>query len=450
MRAPLVLALLLACAATARADAPVPLGPCGPIERRFDPIELEAGRLHRLGGTAIARLGVLAFRGGTAAPIPFQVDERVGHKLALPGGPEGSRDDKPGTLDADDLLVFMACDAGEAAPRDAVERALADAGTVSAWRELRIDDPVRHTAGFVYVVAAERPPATDRRYVGYQADVDIVSSARYRIGLVHALPNYFALALAGPFGPNLLDGLRLRAEATLRANLAHWTLNEQQGRHQRIAWTAGPVRVVRRSRHQVSLGFGIHLTAGVAHTYFYPQHVFGPGSLKLPFSPGVFFKDITARGGAAARDLRGWRYHADGVPPKGFLVDGHMDDAERAFDGRGEWFALGHRDEAILFVTHLSENLRAHTDLRLLYLDDAKRLAPPEDVPGSVPFVGSESRHVEKLPAGRYRFQLVIYMLPGYRRGNERPLLADLDGPLGAEVTAEGPGTPAAAPAAPR
>ncbi|HUE29627.1 MAG TPA: hypothetical protein VMR79_02065, partial [Verrucomicrobiae bacterium] len=361
----------------------------------------------------------------------------------------------PGVLDADDLLVFMACDAGEQASAAQLDRALEEAGAGAVWRELRIEDPVDHARGFVYLVSAEHPPATERRYVDYVPAGDLVQSARYRIGLVNSLPTYFVLATGAGFGPNLIDGLRLRAEATLRADLAHWTLDEQHGHHELIAWKAGPVRVVRRSRHQVVIGLGIHLTAGIAHTYFYPQHVFGPGSLKLPFSPGILFRDISAYGGVDGRDLRGWRYFAPGTPPDGFTVDGHMDERERAFAASGEWFVLAHGSDALLFVTRMSENLRRAITLSLVYRDDAARPNPPEDSPGTVPLVGYRGRGIEKLPGGRYQFALHIYTLPGYRRGDERRLLAQLDAPLTAQVTAEGPApsepaAAAAAPAAPR
>src|SRR5437762_1783307 len=412
------------------ADAPVPLGPCGPIARAYDALEVPTAQLHHLGGTPLARLGLLAFHQGQPAPVPFQVDERRGRKLALPGGPEPTADDKPGVLDADDLLVFMACDAGEQASGAELARALEEAGAGAVWRELRIEDPVDHARGFVYLVSAEHPPATGRRYVAYVPAGDLVESARYRIGLVNALPTYFVLATGATLGPNLIDGLRLRAEATLRADLAHWTLDEQHGRHQLIAWKAGPVRVVRRSRHQVVLGLGIHLTAGIAHTYFYPQHVYGPGSLKLPFSPGILFRDISAYGGGDGRDLRGSRYFAPGAPPDGFAVDGHMDERERAFASSGEWFVLAHGTDALLFVTRMSENLRRGVTLSLVYRDDAARPSPPEDSPGTVPLVGYRGRGIEKLPGGRYQFALHIYTLSGYRRGDERRLLAQLDAPL--------------------
>jgi hypothetical protein len=440
-------AALLLAVRSAAASEPVPLGPCGPIARPHDAIELPGERLDHLGGTPIARLGLVAFRAGAAVPIPFQIDERRGRHLALPEGPEPTSDDRPGIFDHDDLLVFMACDAGEHATSEALAAALAGRG-VSAWREIRIDDPVDRHTGFVYLVAADRPPITDRRYVAYDAAHDLVVTARYRVGCVGALPSYFALALAGPLGPNLLDGLRLRAEATLHAHLAHWTLDETQGEHELIAWKAGPVRVVRRSRHRVYLGAGLYLTAGLAHTYFYAEHVFGPGSMKLPFSPALLFRDITAWGGADFRDLRGWRYHAPGVPPEGFVIDGHMDPAEAAFHGSGDWFLLAHGPEAVLVAALMSEELTRVVRLGLVYRDDAAQAAPPERSPGTVPLVGYRGTDVQRLSAGRYWFQLRVLVLPAYQPGDERRALEQVHASLTADLSARGGS--GADPAAPR
>jgi hypothetical protein len=434
-----LLALFLALSSGAAADEPSPLDTCGPVERKNEAVELPIVALRRLGGTKPDKVGVIAFRGGRAEPIPFQIEEKRGRKTAMPGGPEPTEDDRPGELDPDDLLVFMACDAGERRDAADVEKALAEHAPITAWREIEVTDPLDHEVGYVYLAVSDRPPTTTRRYVAYEPRGDLVSAARYRIGLVNALPTYFSLVTNGGPGPNLLDGLRLRAEATMRADLAHWTLSERQGSHELIAWRDGPVRVIRRSRHQVAVGLGIKITAGIAHTYFYPRHVVGPGSLKLPFSPGILFRDITAFGGADVRDLRGWRYYAPGVPPKGFLVDGHTDEAERAFQGSGDWFVLARAEEALLFVTRMSENLARAIPLRLVYRDDATQPYPPEDVQGTVPLVGYEGRHVETLPGGRYQFALRVYVLDGYRRGDERHLIAQLDAPLTVAVTAAVP-----------
>src|SRR6185503_13785744 len=112
---------------------------------------------------------------------------------------------------------------------------------------------------------------------------------------------------------------------------------------------------------------GIELSAGVSNTYFYSRHVYAPGSMKLPFSPSVFFRDIDAIGGADGRDLRGWRYHANGVPPGGFAIDGRASAEESRFAASGNWFVLAEHERAILFAVRLSENLAREIPLHLVY-----------------------------------------------------------------------------------
>jgi len=438
----LLVAVLTTCCAATLAVADVPLssiGPCGPIARRQEPIEMSVIRLRRLGGTRIDRIGMVAYRDGKAQPIPFQVDERKPGKggFAMDGGSEPTTDDRPGVLDPDDLLVFMACDAGERAP----------SGTppAAAGREIRLDDPLTGTTGWAYVVVADQPPRTDRRYVDYDRANDRVIARGYRVGMVHALPADFSIGYVGPMTPNLLDGLRLRAEAKLRTGLAGWTVTERDGNHKLIAWHVGPVRVVRRSRHKIDIGMGLELTAGLSQTYFYGEYVYGPGSMSLPISPGTLFSSIAAVGGVDMQVPDGWRYVAPGAPSPGFAIDGRMDDAERRFDGHGSWFALIGDRQAILVAITMSENLRRTIPLSLVYIDDASRRAPPELIPGSVPMVGISGRDGQKLKAGRYGFQLHIVGLPEYQPGAERPALQQLARRVTADVTM--PADLAAAPA---
>jgi hypothetical protein len=439
--------LAAALAAASPASAADPLGPCGPIDRAYDAVELAVVQLQRLGKTPIDHLGVVAFRNGHAAAIPFQIDERRGHRVALADGSEPLEDDRPGVLDPDDLLVFMVCDAGERKDARPLEESLPGTGTIGEWREIEVRDPADGTTAYAYLVVAETPPKTAKSYVDYTPAGDLVGSATYRVGLVDALPKYLALLRDGSPTPNLLDGPRLRVHATLLANLADFTLHEGQGQHRLIAWKSGPVRAVRRSRHYVSIGFGIELTAGVANTYFYSRHVYAPGSMKLPFSPGVFFRQIDAIGGADGREMRGWRYHANGVPRGGFPIDGHMSDEEKRFHADGDWFALAEHERAILFAVRLSENLAREIPLHLVYRDDASTPMPPEDVPGTQPLVGFEGHHIERLSGGRYRFALHIFSIPTFEPGDERRILRALDAPVTAAVTASGPG-PVSAPGA--
>lgn len=404
-----------------------PIRGCGPVGRRYEAVELRGYRLRRLVGTPIDRLGLVAWRDGRAQPIPVQVDERIGSRIVMTDGGAAETDDTPGVLDADDTLVFMACDAGDRAPTGTPPAA--------AGREIRVEDPQSGAVAWAYLVLADSPPRTTRRYVRYDPSQDIVSTAHWRIGCVDALPSFFSLAFSGIPGPNIVDGLRLRADAVLRSGVARWSITERDGRNTLEGWREGPVRVVRRSRHEVEIGLGIHLTAGILHTSFYGDHVVAPGSLKLPFSPSIFFRDITAVGGVDLQGLDGWRYLAPGVPPDGFLIDGRMDDGERSYTGQGRWFALARPGEAVFVAITMSPELEDLLPLDLLYRDDAGLSAPPELVPGSVPFVGVQARAVERLPGGRYRFQLRVLALPGWHVGAETEVLRELEAPLNALVT---------------
>jgi hypothetical protein len=429
-------ALAFAAATAAPIETPPPLGACGPIARRHEHVEVRTQDLKKLGKTPIARLGVLALRDGKLAPIPFQVDEREGRRIMMPGGDEPSADSTPGVLDADDGLVFLPCDAGEHASPAALAAAVPELAT---WREVALTDPLDGRRAWAYVVVAPTPPATARRYVVYEPAADMVATAAYRVGMVQALPNYFATALGHPLGPNLLDGLRLRADGTLKGGLGTLTLTEQGTRNALLAWKDGPVRVLRRSKHDVKLpGLPVHLSAGLATTAFYPLHVYGPGSMKLPISPSVFFRRITAMGGVDLRDLRGWRFVAPGTPPDGFAIDGTMDDVERAFAADGTWFMLVRGEEAVLATVTLSENLARTIPLGIVYLDDAGRDAPPERERGSVPLVGFRGRDVERLQPDRYHFDLRVFLLPSYRPGDAERVLREQQTPLAIAIS--GPG----------
>ena len=97
----------LAGFASARADAPDGPVPQPPAER-VGPSEVVGKSAPALVGLRSSSFRVYAFRNGSAAPIPFQVDERDrrGH-WADDEGAQPVRDDTPGVFDDNDVIVFM-------------------------------------------------------------------------------------------------------------------------------------------------------------------------------------------------------------------------------------------------------------------------------------------------------------------------------------------------------
>jgi hypothetical protein len=419
----------------------VPLPTCGPVDRRHDHVEVIGTTLHGLGKTPVARFGVVAFRDGVASPIPFEIDERRGNKVVVAGPEVDQPDHRPGEFDYDDGVVFMPCDAGEQ-PAPAVRDAYFQQVGATTWREVQVEDTLTGRRAYAYVVVAETPPTTPKRYIEYDSR-DVVRTAGYRIDMDDALPARFFLNGMGE--RNLLDGLRLRAQVTWLANLLQTTFTERDARHTLLAWHDGPVRAVRRSQHDLHVALGIHVSAGLAHTYFYALHLGGPGKMRLPISLGSLFGKVSAMAGVDMHGFEGWRYRGAGSTDE-LRIDGRSGPEESRFDGMGPWFLLIGEHEALLTALKLSTNLTKALPLHLVYVDDATRADPPEATPGSVPLVGYRADAIEQLPAGYYEFEFRVFVLPNYRPGDERRVLDGFATPLHVAVT--GPSASAAAPAA--
>jgi hypothetical protein len=308
-----------------------------------------------------------------------------------------------------------------------------------------VRDPVTGHLGWVYVLVMDDPPRSPRRYVDYDPARDAVQTAWYRLGMEQALPTFFSLGPADAATGNLLDGLRVRADAVVRANLVHLDLTEEDVANRLVAWGAGPVRVVRRSEHDVDIGLGIDVNVGVAHTYFSPLRVTGPGKLKLPFSPVYLLKAASAYGGVDLSGLDGWRYYAPGMTTP-FAIDGRPEGAERDFTRPGTWFVLARDDLALLVVARLGDTMARAVEIRLTYADDAATPRPPERRRGTVPLVGFGATDLHTLEAGRYEYAFDVLFVPGWHPGDEARLLAQLATPLDVSLSARA--TLAVAPAA--
>jgi hypothetical protein len=439
----LVLWLLLLSAAPVAAVEPLPA--CGPIDRPHDHVEMRGQTLRGLGRTPFRRFTVLAQRNGALRPIPFQVEDARGRHPTLTNGPGVRPDNRPGEFDFDDLVVIMACDLGERLPPAAREQVPA-IRAAATWREVRVRDPLTGDLGWAYVLVTDEPVRSPRRYVDYDPR-DQVQTAWYRLGMHRALPTFFSLGPPSDATGNLLDGLRVRADAVARANLAHLQLTEEDVGNRLVAWGAGPVRVVRRSEHDVDIGLGIDVNVGVAHTYFYPLRVMGPGKMKLPFSPVYLLKAASAYGGVDLAGLEGWRYHAAGLAEP-FAIDGRSEGAERDFARAGTWFVLARDDLALLVVARLGESMARAVSIELTYADDALTPRPPERRRGATPLVGFGAADLHTLEAGRYEFAFDVLFVPGWQPGDETRLLARLAAPL--EVSLSARATRAGGPAARR
>lgn len=392
------------CGATATAEIATSV-------RFADVISIAGNELALFEGHRIDHLTLFACRSTAGShacePIPFQVDEvDAAGRWVLDQGPQPNADESPSVLDANDRLLFMAADAGERVGRT-------NLSSDGAAAEIALRDPLTGTTRWVYAVAyREAAPRSARSYVAYDPVADRVRGARVTLGFRHGVPGYLALnGTDGSTGTDLLDRFKVRATATFLWGLVHFSRTEDDITTEFVAWRQGPIRVIRRQRQWVRIGWGIHSPTFGSYTYFYRDLAELPVGLYLNFPPTYFFGDISVRAFLDFRDLRGWSVLLPDVPQP-VAIDGAMTvQKERLNRLPGSWFALRGPQAILVQILDVGPSL-ASVRRRLLYKEAPTDGEPPEDVPGHEPAIGYQLDRWEHVGAGAHQLASTSYALP--------------------------------------
>jgi hypothetical protein len=346
---------------------------------------------------------VYAFRDGSAAPIPFQVDERDrrGH-WANDEGPQPVRDDTPGIFDDNDIIVFMNRDLGAQGDPSRLPDGAAK------WLEVRVGEPSSPT-GFAYVGAFDVPPslpAEQRDYAHYVAERDEVLADRYTVRFGAALPTFIALVRRqGEDGRNVLNGVRAHGQVKILAGLFRFERSEKDLQYTLQGWRDGPVRAIRSAKYWIRLPLGFK-ARGRVELLFYRDFVEARAQVTIRFPPRL----VPADGWLTA--YFDFRDFADGrvVSPNGTLeqpVDGTMTETKRAFTREQvRWSALLLPSEQIfLLAVRLGGSLQ-RLDQRL-FLEDSN------DPTRGKPSFGFTLTGVNRLETGEQELSVNAMVLEG-------------------------------------
>jgi hypothetical protein len=341
-------------------------------------------------------------------PIPWQLDERdATGRLCLDQGPEPNRDDPDRVIDSNDEVLWMADDAGrrirpEEIPAEAV------CAVEVAQRSGSLDE------AWVYLfVGPNAAPQAAETYVHYDPQTDVVTGARVGLGFAGPTPEYLALRPAANEPPvNLLDRLKVRASARF-FGIIPLRRDEADLRTELVGWKAGPIRVIRRQRQWVQLGWGLRTPIFRTDTLFYRDYAYLPVHLRLNFPPRYFFGGIKVLGVLDFRDLDDWRLLAQGMPaalPIGNLGKRQLHDLNRL---PGDWFALLGRTATLVQMLTTSPSLA--TIKRTLAYRQESGWQRPERWKGEGPGVGYRLTDWNDVDRGPHWFASTSYALPaGY------------------------------------
>lgn len=385
------------------ADTPVRFG---------DVVRIAANDFAFFDGYSVDCLGLVACVHAACHAIPFQIDERdATGAWALDQGPEANFDDPPGVLDGNDFLFFMAADAG-----DQVQPA--DLPRYAAGAEITIHDPLTGSTRWTYLFAVSdaascgAAPHSGTAFVQYDPTTDRVRAGEVSLGFSRGVPAYLAIA-DGRAGSevNLLDRFKVRATATFLWGLIRFSWSEDDLSTQFSAWRQGPIRVIRRQRQWMRIGWGIRAPIFGSYTYFYRDFAELPVGLYLNFPPRYFFGNIAVSAILDFRDLKGWSLLTPSLAAP-IPIDGVMTTQKAALNRSADsWFALLGPRITLVQTMSVGPSL-ASVRRRLLYREDGDKPEPPEAVPGEEPGIGYQLDQWNRVGAGAHQLMSVSYALP--------------------------------------
>ncbi len=419
------------------------------VGRQIEVLIVKGAELSSLLGLPVSRIGLFALRGGKLEPIPFQIDQvddegnyifehwadpelKARYRRQLEG---------PALLDENDELVFHYADAGLRASRRKWP-----AGRTGAL-ELDLTDPLRGRKLYVYLFSFKTPaPRSGEDYISYAYGLERVVSRHYELRFCKKAPisvDVFKIKPeAGGRNADIMDRFKVRIEAEAIKGLIKINLNEEDMDSRVLAWTDGPIRVIRRVENSLSIKplpkIGIE-----ADFIFYDYLNDIPIIVDIPFMLSLFLSKLDLRlyfDMDGAREMTFFtQAYPEGIPMTGPKP---IDSWEEFEFGKEPWIMLS-GDEGHLFGRVVLDESLPLT-LKPMLINNPGVPDPPESFPGNAPAMGLNIRGWRDVGTDRHELAVKIAMLPSEPRGGGSAVYRDMLHPVRVKALAAPPITLAA------
>lgn len=388
--------------------------------RLYDPVEIRGEILAEMLGSQISLLRLYSYSDGSFHQVPFQFDEWTsdGHMIC-DIGPEANADLGNGILDGQDILAFMARDAG-----DRVSKAFWPTG-VEQGIEITVTDPLSGGLGWFYLLEfSDQAPVisfANRISLDYTDEVRL-TCATYGVqgtnrtwkGKVHKLlvhQHLWTTEEAGGDGKDFIDSLRFRFKASLAFGAIRIKFDEAGIVGGWSKMKSGPIRTVARQWLALTLPLGLKSPKFYADAYCYDTLGFTGFQTDVPFNPKYVAANFRMIFGHDMHDPNAYGmewYNSNNA--EGFLIDGVPSPMEAQYDNSSDtWRCVVGPNGWIVYRSLWDEFYRSQADLKVRYSDDKERQQPPEYYPGDLGYAYSESI-VKRLKPRKYEFQVDVFV----------------------------------------
>lgn len=392
------------------------LSPEEPGGRFYEPVEVPAGLLDPLLGWDLGSLAVFSWKNLEWRQILFQIDECTpAGDFILTRGRESNPDSANHRLDPQDLLVFMARDAGEKAPEGELP------GGADRTIPVEIMDPITRERTWVYVAPypSDAAPRPELKPVSILDDTGSEFYLRFFTYDYHALTNrtknesiptifinrLSVLPEGGGNGENIIDRQKIRGKISFLGGLIKVPFNESIVSGGIVAYRSGPVRILTHSRMYPVFPLGIKGPHFYLDSILVDTLTLTTTTMKVPFDPGILIHDISLSFGTdltpAAKGMRFFSSHNR----EGFLIDGRMDGKEKKYnDAKDEWRLITGPQGTQIQKTKFDPKFLTRGKSYSTYHDNEDDAHPPENFPGDIGF-SSDRVVARSLPAGTYKIE---------------------------------------------
>lgn len=337
-------------------------------------------------------------------------------------------------LDYNDDLVFLARDAGA---RVAQKFWPGDGGI-----EIEIRDPIDGGKAWAYLLSwdsKKAPALSDRDYVNYQPNGDIVESPLMRLNFVDDSPLVMEEAFPKRDGkelPNIIDRFKMRIKLRIKPLFClGFEFDENNIKAYTVGYKDGPIRVLRRNVFWIVLA-GIKLPfvpQALVYYTFYENGLYGPTEIQNPFDPKYVLCSGSVGGGGLdfLQNMTGARISTDANNGTA-VFDGTMSPAEKKLvTDNQRWAVVTREDERIGFIIRVvygPELARAGVNNKFFFVDDPNEKMEPEREPGAR-YTGFGVNILE-VPKGKFKLWFYMYISGEFDPNDQVHYLRILDQPL--------------------
>ncbi len=396
------------------------------------PVVLKGTQVTPLLGAPAANISAVACYGDQLRPVTVQVDELNAAERVTNTDPRSkvAKDDQPGTLDANDEIVFMLRDTGNLCSPERLARAR---GTLV---EVKLSPAFLKEPVYVYLLAGDTAVApAGQPLVRFDMAEQTAYAGGYIWGYDRKQPfmsNRISFRdLTGRGDEDVLDRLKVRINVKSLGNLLNLRVTEEDIRSEVDGIRTGPLRVTREHTLIIKSVPGFDITALVSFQHF--ERLWRANvRIIFPKSAAMFVSSLDVAFLHDFTNLKGLKL-ATSALPGGTLIDGRMLDEEKTIEfGAEPWYFISGGGANQITSIDLDPSLKLKSSV--VFIDDPDATDPPEDLRGGLPSVGYQYTGWENLKAQTYYFGANIAFLPGFPEGGAAGYYRVLRSPLRPEV----------------